>query len=177
MSRIGKKPIAVPAGVTVTLDGQTVNVKGPKGQLSWTVVDEISVKLEGGELQLTPRDESTRARAMWGLSRTLVDNMVVGVTDGFEKTLELVGVGYRAALKGQDLSLQLGFSHEVDIAPPAGITFAVPKQTEIKISGNDKQVVGEIAAVIRKLRPPEPYKGKGVRYQGETVRRKEGKKK
>jgi large subunit ribosomal protein L6 len=114
---------------------------------------------------------------MWGLSRTLVDNMVVGVTEGFEKTLELVGVGYRAALKGQDLSLQLGFSHEVDIAPPAGVTFVVPKQTEIKIQGSDKQVVGEIAAVIRKLRPPEPYKGKGVRYSGETVRRKEGKKK
>jgi large subunit ribosomal protein L6 len=121
--------------------------------------------------------DTPRARAMWGLSRTLVDNMVTGVTSGFEKTLELVGVGYRAALKGQALSLQLGFSHEVDIAPPAGITFVVPKQTEIKISGNDKQAVGEIAAVIRKLRPPEPYKGKGVRYQGETVRRKEGKKK
>jgi large subunit ribosomal protein L6 len=114
---------------------------------------------------------------MWGLSRTLVANMVTGVTEGFEKTLELVGVGYRAALKGKDLSLQLGFSHDVDIVPPEGITFAVPKQTEIKISGNDKQVVGEIAAVIRKMRPPEPYKGKGVRYQGEFVRRKEGKKK
>ena len=177
MSRIGKKTIAVPKGVTVTLNGQNVTVKGPKGERSWTVADEIEVTQGEEGLSLTPRSDTPRARAMWGLSRTLVDNMVVGVTDGFEKTLELVGVGYRAALKGQDLSLQLGFSHEVDIAPPAGITFAVPKQTEIKISGNDKQVVGEIAAVIRKLRPPEPYKGKGVRYQGETVRRKEGKKK
>ena len=177
MSRIGKKTIAVPKGVTVTLDGQTVSVKGPKGERSWTVAAEIEVKQEGDELSLTPRSDTPRARAMWGLSRTLVDNMVTGVTSGFEKTLELVGVGYRAALKGQALSLQLGFSHEVDIAPPAGITFVVPKQTEIKISGNDKQVVGEIAATIRKLRPPEPYKGKGVRYQGETVRRKEGKKK
>jgi len=177
MSRIGKKTIAVPKGVTVTLDGQTVSVKGPKGERTWTVAEEIEVKQEGDELSLTPRSDTPRARAMWGLSRTLVDNMVTGVTTGFEKTLELVGVGYRAALKGQSLSLQLGFSHEVDVAPPAGITFVVPKQTEIKISGNDKQAVGEIAAVIRKLRPPEPYKGKGVRYQGETVRRKEGKKK
>ena len=177
MSRIGKKTIAVPKGVTVTLNGQTVSVKGPKGERTWTVAEEIEVKQEGDELSLTPRSDTPRARAMWGLSRTLVDNMVTGVTSGFEKTLELVGVGYRAALKGQALSLQLGFSHEVDVAPPAGITFVVPKQTEIKISGNDKQVVGEIAATIRKLRPPEPYKGKGVRYQGETVRRKEGKKK
>lgn len=177
MSRIGKKTITVPKGVTVTLDGQTVSVKGPKGERSWTVAEEIEVTQGEEGLSLTPRSDTARARAMWGLSRTLVDNMVVGVTDGFEKTLELVGVGYRAALKGQSLSLQLGFSHEVDVAPPAGITFVVPKQTEIKISGSDKQAVGEIAAVIRKLRPPEPYKGKGVRYQGETVRRKEGKKK
>ncbi|WP_297803007.1 50S ribosomal protein L6 [uncultured Brevundimonas sp.] len=177
MSRIGKKTITVPKGVTLTLNGQDITVKGPKGELSWTVAEEIEVKQEGDELTLTPRSESQRAKAMWGLSRTLVANMVTGVTDGFEKTLELVGVGYRAALKGNALSLQLGFSHDVDIAPPAGITFAVPKQTEIKISGIDKQAVGEIAAVIRKLRPPEPYKGKGVRYQGETVRRKEGKKK
>jgi large subunit ribosomal protein L6 len=177
MSRIGKKAVAVPAGVTVTIDGQTVTVKGPKGQLAWTVAEEIEVKQEGGELTLSKRVENTRAQAMWGLSRTLVSNMVVGVTEGFEQTLELVGVGYRAALKGQALSMQLGFSHDVDVPPPAGITFAVPKQTEIKISGIDKQVVGEIAARIRRIRPPEPYKGKGVRYQGETVRRKEGKKK
>ncbi|MDR3508172.1 MAG: 50S ribosomal protein L6 [Caulobacteraceae bacterium] len=177
MSRIGKKAIAVPAGVTVTLDGQTVSVKGPKGQLTWTVVDEIEITQANGELSLAPRDDSTRAKAMWGLSRTLVGNMVHGVTQGYEESLELVGVGYRAALKGANLSMQLGFSHEVDMPPPAGITFAVPKQTEIKIAGIDKQLVGEVAARIRRIRPPEPYKGKGVRYAGEAVRRKEGKKK
>ncbi len=177
MSRIGKNPIAIPAGVTVTLSGQTVSVKGPKGQLSWTVVDDVEVKQEGAELTLTPRNDTQRARGMWGLSRTLVANMVQGVTQGYEETLELVGVGYRAALKGKALSLQLGFSHDVDLDPPEGITFAVPKQTEIKISGIDKQMVGELAARIRKIRPPEPYKGKGVRYAGEKVRRKEGKKK
>ncbi len=177
MSRIGKKAVAVPSGVTVTIEGQTVNVKGPKGQLAWTVADEIEITQEGGELTLSKREETTRAQAMWGLSRTLVANMVQGVTQGYERTLELVGVGYRAALKGNALSMQLGFSHDVDIQPPQGVSFAVPKQTEIRISGIDKQVVGEIAAQIRRIRPPEPYKGKGVRYQGETVRRKEGKKK
>ena len=177
MSRIGKKAIAVPKGVTVTLDGQTVTVKGPKGERAWTVAEEVEIKQDGEELLLTPRNDTSRAQAMWGLSRTLVDNMVTGVTSGFEKKLELVGVGYRAAMKGNALSLQLGFSHDVDIDPPAGITFATPKQTEITISGSDKQAVGQIAAVIRKLRPPEPYKGKGVRYEGEYVRRKEGKKK
>ena len=175
MSRIGKKAVAVPSGVTVTIDGQTVTVKGPKGQLAWTVADEIEVKQEGAELLLSKRVDTTRAQAMWGLSRTLVSNMVQGVTQGFEKTLELVGVGYRAAMKGNALSMQLGFSHDVDVPPPAGITFATPKQTEIKISGIDKQVVGEVAANIRKLRKPEPYKGKGVRYAGERVRRKVGK--
>ena len=177
MSRIGKRTIEVPKGVTVTLDGQTVSVKGPKGERSWTVADEIEVAQGDDGLNLTMREDNQRSRAMWGLSRTLVDNMVVGVTTGFEKSLDLVGVGYRAAMKGNALSLQLGFSHDVDIQPPAGVTFAVPKQTEIKISGPDKQAVGQIAAVIRKLRPPEPYKGKGVRYAGEKVRRKEGKKK
>ncbi|MDO9224130.1 MAG: 50S ribosomal protein L6 [Caulobacter sp.] len=177
MSRIGKKAVAVPSGVTVTIDGQTVTVKGPKGQLTWTIVDEIEVKQENGELTLSPRNDTTRAKAMWGLSRTLVSNMVEGVTAGFEQSLELVGVGYRAALKGNDLSLQLGFSHDVDILAPAGISFIVPKQTEVKIAGIDKQAVGEIAAKIRRIRPPEPYKGKGVRYAGEKVRRKEGKKK
>ena len=177
MSRIGKKTITIPKGVTLTLDGQTVTVKGPKGERTWTVAEEIEVRQDGEELSLTPRVDTQRARAMWGLSRTLVANMVTGVTTGFEKSLDLVGVGYRAAMKGNALSLQLGFSHDVDIQPPAGITFAVPKQTEIKISGSDKQAVGQIPAVIRKLRPPEPYKGKGVRYAGETVRRKEGKKK
>ena len=177
MSRIGKKAVAVPAGVTVTIEGQTVTVKGPKGQLAWTVAEEIEVRQEGGELTLSKRVETTRAQAMWGLSRTLVANMVEGVTTGFERTLELVGVGYRATMKGQALSMQLGFSHDVNIIPPNGVTFVVPKQTEIKISGIDKQVVGETAARIRRLRPPEPYKGKGVRYAGEKVRRKEGKKK
>ena len=177
MSRIGKKPITIPAGVTLSLDGQTVSVKGPKGELSWTVVEEIVMKHEAGELALAPRDESTRARSMWGLSRTLVFNMVFGVTQGYEQNLELVGVGYRAAMKGASLGMQLGFSHEVDIPPPPGISFTVGKPTEIKISGIDKQLVGETAARIRKIRPPEPYKGKGVRYGGEKVRRKEGKKK
>jgi large subunit ribosomal protein L6 len=177
MSRIGKKPIAIPAGVTLTLDGQTVTVKGPKGQLAWTVVEEILVKQENGELSFTPRDDSTRAKAMWGLSRTLVANMVQGVTQGYEQSLELVGVGYRAAMKGPALGMQLGFSHEVDVPPPPGITFSVGRPTEIKISGIDKQLVGETAARIRKIRPPEPYKGKGVRYAGDAVRRKEGKKK
>ena len=177
MSRIGKKAVAIPSGVTVTLEGQTVTVKGPKGQLAWTVADEIDVRQEGGELLLTKRQDSARAQAMWGLSRTLVANMVEGVTTGFERTLELVGVGYRATMKGQALSMQLGFSHDVEVPAPAGIAFAVPKQTEIKISGIDKQAVGEIAAQIRRIRPPEPYKGKGVRYLGEKVRRKEGKKK
>lgn len=177
MSRIGKSPIAVASGVTVTIDGQAVTVKGPKGELSWTLPEEIEARHEDGQLTLAKRVDNTRAQAMWGLSRSLVNNMVVGVTTGFEQTLELVGVGYRAAMKGDALSMQLGFSHEVDVPPPAGITFAVPKQTEVKISGIDKQAVGETAARIRRIRPPEPYKGKGVRYAGEKVRRKEGKKK
>jgi large subunit ribosomal protein L6 len=177
MSRIGKRPITIPAGVTATLDGQTVTVKGPKGQLAWTVTDEIAVEHRDGALSFAPRDESARAKAMWGLSRSLVDNMVHGVTEGYVTTLELVGVGYRAAMKGANLSMQLGFSHDVDVPPPEGVSFAVPRQTEIRISGIDKQLVGETAARIRRLRPPEPYKGKGVRYAGETVRRKEGKKK
>jgi large subunit ribosomal protein L6 len=175
MSRIGKKAVAVPNGVTVTIEGQTVTVKGPKGQLAWTVAEEIEVRQEGQEILLAKRNDTTRAQAMWGLSRTLVNNMVVGVTQGYERTLELVGVGYRAAMKGQALSMQLGFSHDVDVPPPPGITFAVPRQTEIKIAGIDKQAVGEMAARIRRIRPPEPYKGKGVRYAGEKVRRKEGK--
>ena len=177
MSRIGKKPVALPNGVQVTLSGQTVTVKGPKGELAWTLADEIIPSQEDQTIVLTKREETPRAQAMWGLSRTLVNNMVVGVTQGYEQTLELVGVGYRAAMKGQALSMQLGFSHDVDVKPPAGIAFAVPKQTEIKISGIDKQLVGETAARIRRIRPPEPYKGKGVRYAGEKVRRKEGKKK
>ena len=177
MSRIGKKTVAIPSGVSVTLDGQTIKVKGPKGELSHRVVDEIVITQDEAGLSFAPRDDSQRARAMWGLSRSLVGNMVDGVTKGYEEVLELVGVGYRAALKGRDLSLQLGFSHDVDMPPPAGITFAVPRPVEIRIAGIDKQMVGEVAARIRRIRPPEPYKGKGVRYLGEKVRRKEGKKK
>ena len=177
MSRIGKKPIEVPAGVAVTVEGQTVTVKGPKGQSSFTVPEEIELSQGADGLTFAPRQDTQRARAMWGLSRSLVGNMVEGVTKGFERNLELVGVGYRAAMKGRNLSLQLGFSHDVDIPPPEGVTFAVGKPTEIKITGTDKQQVGEMAARIRKIRPPEPYKGKGVRYAGENVRRKEGKKK
>jgi large subunit ribosomal protein L6 len=177
MSRIGKKAISLPSGVNVTLNGQDVAVKGPKGQLAWKVVEEIEVKQEGNVISITPRGDTQRHKAMWGLSRTLIANMVKGVTEGYETTLEMVGVGYRGAMKGNALELQLGFSHPVIIDPPAGITFAVPKQTEIKISGIDKQLVGEMAAKIRKIRPPEPYKGKGVKYAGEKVRRKEGKKK
>jgi large subunit ribosomal protein L6 len=177
MSRIGKKPVPIPSGVQVTISGQTVTVKGPKGQLAWTLADEVVPAQEGEAIVLSKRDESARAQAMWGLSRTLVNNMVVGVTKGYEEVLELVGVGYRAAMKGQALSMQLGFSHDVDVKPPPGVTFAVPRQTEIRVSGIDKQLVGETAARIRRIRPPEPYKGKGVRYMGEQVRRKEGKKK
>ena len=177
MSRIGKKAIETPQGVTVTIDGQTIKVKGPKGELSHTLPEEIEVSQADGHLSLVPRGDSQRHSAMWGLSRTLTNNMVEGVTKGYEEVLELVGVGYRAALKGRDLSLQLGFSHDVDMVPPAGIAFAVPRPVEVRIAGIDKQLVGETAARIRRIRPPEPYKGKGVRYQGETVRRKEGKKK
>ncbi len=177
MSRIGKKAISVPSGVNVTLAGQDVTVKGPKGQLAWKVVEEIEVKQDGNVIHITPRGETQRHKAMWGLSRTLINNMVKGVTEGYEQTLEMVGVGYRAAMQGSKLELSLGFSHPVVIDPPAGIKFEAPKQTEIKISGIDKQLVGEVAAKIRKIRPPEPYKGKGVKYSGEKVRRKEGKKK
>ena len=177
MSRIGKKPIAIPSGVTVTLNGNTIGVKGPKGQLSYTAPDEVKVEQGADGLTFATTSDSQRASAMWGLSRTLTNNMVEGVTKGFEESLELVGVGYRAAMKGRNLTLQLGFSHDIDFPPPEGITFASAKPTEIKIAGIDKQVVGETAARIRRIRPPEPYKGKGVRYTGEKVRRKEGKKK
>ena len=177
MSRIGKKAITVPSGVTVTLDGQKIAVKGPKGQLAYTAPEEIRVAQENGSVSFTPTSDSQRANAMWGLTRTLVNNMVEGVTKGYEETLELVGVGYRAAIKGRNLSLQLGFSHDIDMPPPEGITFASARPGEVKIAGIDKQMVGEVAARIRRIRPPEPYKGKGVRYAGEKVRRKEGKKK
>jgi large subunit ribosomal protein L6 len=177
MSRIGKKPIPVPAGVTVKIDGRKVAVKGPKGDLALDLVDEVSAKMgdEGIEISITA--EGKRAKSMWGLQRTLLANMIVGVTKGFEKNLELVGVGYRAALQGKALKLQLGYSHEILYDPPAGITLASGKPTEIKISGADKQKVGQVAADLRKYRPPEPYQGKGVKYAGEILRRKEGKKK
>jgi large subunit ribosomal protein L6 len=177
MSRIGKKPIAVPQGATVTVNGQDVKVKGPKGELSITLIEDVLAKLDKGELTLSPRSESQRARAMWGMARSIVANTVQGVTQGFEKSLELTGVGYRAQMKGATLVLQLGYSHDVEYTPKAGIKIETPKPTEIKISGIDKQVVGQTAAEIRRYRPPEPYKGKGVKFAGEVVRRKEGKKK
>jgi len=175
MSRIGNNPIKLPAKVEVTIAGGEISVKGPLGSLSRRFGPTVSIEQSGDTL--TFKAANAEASAMHGTMRALVANMVKGVTDGYQKRLTLVGVGYRAAMKGSNLSMQLGFSHDVDIKPPEGVSFAVPKQTEIKISGIDKQVVGEIAARIRRIRPPEPYKGKGVRYQGEQVRRKEGKKK
>ena len=177
MSRIGKKTIPVPSGVTVTLDGQTVKVKGPKGELQTRLVDLVNVKQDGDELVVSPVDETKLARSAWGLSRTLIANLVVGVTEGFTKKLEINGVGYRAALQGQGLQLNLGYSHDVVYAIPQGIDITVPKPTEIVVSGIDKQRVGQVAAEIRAWRPPEPYKGKGVKYADETIFRKEGKKK
>ncbi|WGD30914.1 50S ribosomal protein L6 [Ancylobacter sp. WKF20] len=177
MSKIGKAPITVPAGVTATVEGQTVKVKGPKGALQVNVVDEIDVKLEAGTLLFALRGETNRHKAMWGLSRTLVANAVEGVTKGFEKKLEITGVGYRAAVQGKSLSLALGFSHDVNYPIPEGIQIVTPKPTEIVISGIDRQQVGQVAAEIRDYRGPEPYKGKGVKYAGEFIFRKEGKKK
>jgi large subunit ribosomal protein L6 len=178
MSRVGKKPLVAPKGVDIKVGGGTVTVKGPKGELKMTLSDEVSVKIENGEVTFTARNpDERRSRAMWGTARANVANMVTGVTRGFEKELELQGVGYRAAMKGKDLELSLGYSHPVVYKAPAGITFASTKPTEIKISGADRQKVGQVAAEIRGWRPPEPYKGKGVRKVGEYVRRKEGKKK
>ena len=177
MSRIGKKPVAVPQGVTANVEGQTVKVKGAKGALQLVVPDEVSVKMDKGGIQLDPENETKKARSMWGTSRTLVANLMAGVTKGFEENLEITGVGYRAAVQGKTLNLQLGFSHDVNYPIPEGITIATPKPTEIKITGIDKQRVGQVAAEIRGYRPPEPYKGKGVKYVGEFIFRKEGKKK
>jgi large subunit ribosomal protein L6 len=177
MSRIGKKPVAVPQGVTANVEGQTVKVKGAKGAMSLVVPDEVAVKMDKGGIQLDPKTETKKARSMWGTSRTLVANLVAGVTKGFEENLEITGVGYRAAVQGKSLNLQLGFSHDVNYPIPEGITIATPKPTEIKITGMDKQKVGQVAAEIRGYRPPEPYKGKGVKYVGEYIFRKEGKKK
>jgi large subunit ribosomal protein L6 len=177
MSRIGKKPVALPKGVTASVDGQTVKVKGPKGELSLKLVSEVSAKVDEHGITIIPDKTSERAGQMWGLSRSLVNNLVVGVTQGFTQKLEIQGVGYRAAVQGKTLNLQLGFSHDVPYPIPPGISIVTEKPTSIAISGIDKQLVGQVAAEIRGWRPPEPYKGKGVRYEGEYVRRKEGKKK
>ena len=177
MSRVGKKPVPVPAGVTASVEGQTVKVKGPKGALSLVLHDDVSVKLEDGKVQVNPRNETKRARALWGTSRALVANLFTGVNKGFERKLEITGVGYRASVQGKNLQLALGYSHDVVYPIPEGITIATPKPTEITITGNDRQKVGQVAAEIRGYRPPEPYKGKGVKYAGEYIFRKEGKKK
>ncbi len=175
MSRIGKLPIDVPSGVNVTVDGSAVTVKGPKGELSLTVASPIEVKLEDGQVLVSRPDDERESRSLHGLTRTLINNQIIGVTDGYSKDLEIVGTGYRVAQKGSGLEFALGFSHSITVDPPAGITFTVEGNTKVGVHGIDKQQVGEVAANIRKLRKPEPYKGKGVRYAGEVVRRKAGK--
>jgi large subunit ribosomal protein L6 len=177
MSRIGNKAIAIPSGVTANVEGQTVKIKGPKGAMQVVLHDDVTAKMDKSTVKLEPRSESKRARSMWGTSRTLVANLIAGVTKGFEERLEITGVGYRAAVQGKSLNLQLGFSHDINFAIPEGITIATPKPTEIVVTGMDKQKVGHVAAEIRGFRPPEPYKGKGVKYAGEYIFRKEGKKK
>jgi len=177
MSRIGKKPVELPKGVTASLSGQTVEVKGPKGTRVFTATDDVTLSIEGTTVKVTPRGTSKNARSQWGLSRTMVANLVQGVTTGFKKELEIQGVGYRAAAQGNLLKLSLGYSHEVNFEVPAGVTVTTPKQTEIVVEGIDQQLVGQVAANIRIWRGPEPYKGKGIRYKGEFVFRKEGKKK
>jgi large subunit ribosomal protein L6 len=177
MSRIGKKPVSIPSGVTANVEGQTVKVKGPKGAMQVVLPDDVVVKMDAGAVKVDPRNETKRARSMWGTSRTLVSNLVTGVTKGFEKRIEITGVGYRAALQGKNLQLALGYSHDVIYPVPEGITIVAPKPTEIVVTGIDKQKVGQVAAEIRAFRPPEPYKGKGVKYAGEYIFRKEGKKK
>jgi large subunit ribosomal protein L6 len=177
MSRIGKKPVTIPSGVTATVEGQTVKMKGPKGQLQFVVHDDVEVKFENGAVKVAPRVKTNRAQAMYGTARAQVANLVAGVTRGFEKRLEINGVGYRATLQGKNLQLALGYSHDVVFPIPEGIAITVPKPTEIVIVGNDSQRVGQVAAEIRSYRPPEPYKGKGVRYVDEFIFRKEGKKK
>ncbi len=177
MSRIGKKPIALPGGVTATTEGGILSVKGPKGTLSLQMADDISYKIEDGQIAVNPANETKRARSFWGMQRTLVQNLVTGVTDGFTKVLEITGVGYRATAQGKNLKLQLGYSHDVNVAIPDGIEIKTPDQTTVEISGIDRQKVGQIAAEIRRWRKPEPYKGKGIKYRGEYIFRKEGKKK
>lgn len=177
MSRIGKKPVPVPAGITAVVDGQTVTAKGPKGELFFVANDEVKLELKDNAVSVTPVNDSKDARSKWGMSRTMVENIFKGVKDGFERKLEINGVGYRAALQGKNLQLQLGFSHDVVYQTPEGISIAVPKPTEIVVSGINKQQVGQVAAEIRDYRGPEPYKGKGVKYAEERIIRKEGKKK
>ncbi len=177
MSRIGKKPVPLPAGVTAQMDAGTLSVKGPKGELTMPMAEEISYTVEEGALSVLPINKSTKARSYWGMQRTLVQNLVTGVTDGFTKILDITGVGYRANVQGKMLKLQLGYSHDVDFAIPEGIEIKTPDNTTVEISGIDKQKVGQVAAEIRRWRKPEPYKGKGIRYRGEYIFRKEGKKK
>jgi large subunit ribosomal protein L6 len=177
MSRIGKKPVPIPSGVTASTDGGLLKVKGPKGELSLAMADDISYGIGDGSISVQPANETKRARAFWGMQRTLVQNLVTGVTEGFTKTLEITGVGYRANAQGKTLKLQLGYSHDVDFAIPEGITIKTPDQTTVEISGIDRQKVGQVAAEIRRWRKPEPYKGKGIKYRGEFIFRKEGKKK
>ena len=177
MSRIGKRAVAVPSGITANVEGQTVKIKGPKGMLSVVLPDDVAVKLDGGQIKVDPRAETKRARAQWGTSRTLVANLISGVTKGFERRLEISGVGYRAAVQGKNLQIALGYSHDVIFPIPEGITIATPRPVEIVISGSDRQKVGQVAAEIREYRPPEPYKGKGIKYSDERIFRKEGKKK
>jgi large subunit ribosomal protein L6 len=177
MSRIGKKPVAIPAGVTATMEDGTLSMKGPKGVLSLQMVEEVVYTLEDGAVNITPVNKSTKARSYWGMQRTLVQNLVDGVTEGFSKVLEITGVGYRANVQGSILKLQLGFSHDVDFVIPEGIDIKTPDNTTVEISGMDKQKVGQVAAEIRRWRKPEPYKGKGIKYRGEYIFRKEGKKK
>jgi large subunit ribosomal protein L6 len=177
MSRIGKKPVAIPKGVTASVNGQEVAVKGPKGELKHVLVDDVIAKLEDSGIEVSLREDTQNARAMWGMSRTLISILMTGVTEGFTRKLEITGVGYRAAVQGSSLQLQLGYSHDITFDIPKGIQVVCPKPTEIVITGIDKQQVGQVAAEIRKFRPPEPYKGKGVRYAGEFILRKEGKKK
>jgi len=177
MSRIGKKAVAIPSGVTANVAGQTISVKGPKGTLQLMLHDDVAAKMEAGGVQIDPRNDSKRARALWGTTRSLLANLIAGVAKGFERRLEITGVGYRAAVQGKNLQLSLGYSHEVVYPIPEGIAIATPKPTEIVVTGIDKQRVGQVAAEIRDFRPPEPYKGKGIKYAGEYIFRKEGKKK
>jgi large subunit ribosomal protein L6 len=177
MSRTGKKPISIPAGVTATVEGGLVSVKGPKGVLSMPTADEVTYSVEGETIAVKPANDTKRARAFWGMQRTLIQNLVTGVTEGFSKTLEITGVGYRANAQGRKLKLQLGYSHDVDLEVPEGVEVKTPDQTTVEISGADRQKVGQFAAEIRRWRKPEPYKGKGIKYRGEYIFRKEGKKK